>query len=196
MSGLPWNDLGPVAIFLPLLWAVLAVLTILWIALPFAVFGTKRRLDRIIDLLENPVPPPAPAAGSGAWTAAGRIFDALRRGLLGTRSDVTEEDLRPGRVSLFVGWETRRVKLADLRVRGDVVEVELDLGELAVRAPQLRPEAALARLESETARQPGLRILSTPERSRVVLQAGPEAEGRTRDLTALLKSQILDLLPS
>ncbi|HJM41802.1 MAG TPA: hypothetical protein QF870_00580 [Nitrospinota bacterium] len=52
MTGFSGYELGPIVIFLPLFWAVLAVLVILWFTLPFAVFGIKRRLDRMIDLLE------------------------------------------------------------------------------------------------------------------------------------------------
>ncbi|MBF6616529.1 MAG: hypothetical protein ITG07_07375 [Candidimonas sp.] len=38
----------------PVIVALIALLiTILWIALPFAVFGIKSRLDRIIQLLEQ-----------------------------------------------------------------------------------------------------------------------------------------------
>ena len=34
------------------LWAFLFVLAVLWFLLPFAVFGSKRRLDRIVDELQ------------------------------------------------------------------------------------------------------------------------------------------------
>ena len=53
MTGHSLFDAGPVTIFLPLFWAMLAVCIVLWIALPFGVFGVKKRLDRIIGLLEN-----------------------------------------------------------------------------------------------------------------------------------------------
>lgn len=36
-----------------LVWLLGVLLLILWIALPFAVFGIKKRLDRIIKLLEQ-----------------------------------------------------------------------------------------------------------------------------------------------
>lgn len=34
------------------LWAFLFVLAVLWFLLPFAVFGSKRRLDKIVDELQ------------------------------------------------------------------------------------------------------------------------------------------------
>ncbi len=200
MTGFSWDDLGPISIFLPLLWAVFAVLTVLWIALPFAVFGVKRRLERIIDLLEAAGSPAAPTPGTPSEAAptrtAERMFATVRRELIQTRTDISEESHIPGRARLFLDSGGRRIALAEVRLRGDIVEVEMDLGGLAAQAPVLRPQGVLTRLEGELAGQAGLRVLAGRERQRAVIQIGHEAETRIRDLVALLKSQILDVFPS
>jgi hypothetical protein len=46
------------------------------------------------------------------------------------------------------------------------------------------------------ARETGIRLLTGPKRHRAVIQIDPEGEARVRELAALLKTQILDVLPS
>lgn len=36
-----------------LAWLLMVILTVVWIVLPFAVFGIKRRLDKIIEVLND-----------------------------------------------------------------------------------------------------------------------------------------------
>ncbi|MFQ5912527.1 MAG: hypothetical protein ACE5JS_05045 [Nitrospinota bacterium] len=192
MTDMFWDGLGPVAIFLPLLWAALAVLTVLWIALPFAVFGIKRRIDHLIELLENP----AASASLRAGAATGRIFTTLRQEVLRVWPGLREESREPGWVSLFVDSGAGRTSLAEVRVRGDIVDLELDLEALAAYCPVLRVPVVLARLETGLPQRPGLRALISQGRGRLVIQVGPEGEGHIPELAALIKEQIVDVLPS
>ena len=180
-------ELGPIVIFLPLLWAVLAVLVVLWFTLPFAVFGIKRRLDRMIGLLE------AQEGAAHPTRAAARIFEAVRRELIQARADVSEEGRVPGRASFVLASGARRIGWAELSLRGDRVELELDLEGLA---PALRGDAALARIQAALTREPGVRLLTGQKRHQAMIQIEPEGEARVRELAALLKTQILDVLPS
>ena len=196
MTGFSGYELGPIVIFLPLLWAVLAVLVVLWFTLPFAVFGIKRRLDRMIDLLEaqgrsgGAEHPTRTEAPSGA---AARIFEEVRRELIQARADVSEEGRVPGRTSFVWTSGARRIEWAELSLRGDRVELELDLEGLA---PALRGDDALARIQAALAREPGIRLLTGQKRHQATVQIEPEGEARVRELTALLKTRILDVLPS
>ena len=189
MTG--FSELGPIVIFLPLFWAVLAVLVVLWFTLPFAVFGIKRRLDRMIGLLEA-----QEGEGGGAahpTRAAARIFEAVRRELIQARTDISEEGRVPGRASFVLTSGARRIGWAELSLRGDRVELELDLEGLA---PALRGDDALARIQAALTREPGIRLLTGQKRHQAMIQIEPEGEARVRELAALLKTQILDVLPS
>ncbi len=207
MSGFSGYELGPIVIFLPLFWAVLAVLVILWFTLPFAVFGIKRRLDRMIDLLEaqggggergteHPTRATADPSAAGSSGAAARIFGEVRRELIQARADISEDRPISGRASFSVASGARLLGWAELSLRGDRVELELDLEGLSAYAPTLRGDAALTRIQADLAREPGIRLLTGPERHRAVIQIEPEGEARVRELAALLKTQILDVLPS
>jgi len=59
------------------------VLTVLWIALPFAVFGIKKRLDRMLIVLEEirdrPLPGPRPGDDIQIPDSAKDIFSSSRR---------------------------------------------------------------------------------------------------------------------
>ncbi len=197
MTGFSGYELGPIVIFLPLLWAVLAVLVVLWFTLPFAVFGIKRRLDRMIDLLEaqgerarGAEHPTRAEAPSGA---AARIFEEIRRELIQARADISEEGRVPGRASFVLTSGARRIEWAELSLRGDRVELVLDLEGLA---PALRGDDTLARIQAALAREPGIRLLTGQKRHQATVQIEPEGEARVRELTALLKTRILDVLPS
>ena len=202
MTG--FSELGPIVIFLPLFWAVLAVLVLLWFTLPFAVFGIKRRLDRMIDLLEaqgqggaeHPTRAAADPSAAGSSGAAARIFGEVRRELIQARADISEDRPISGRASFSVASGARLLGWAELSLRGDRVELELDLEGLSAYAPTLRGDAALTRIQADLAREPGIRLLTGPERHRAVIQIEPEGEARVRELAALLKTQILDVLPS
>jgi hypothetical protein len=196
MTGFSGYELGPIVIFLPLFWAVLAVLVVLWFTLPFAVFGIKRRLDRMIDLLEaqgRSGGAEHPNRSTDPSGAAARIFEEVRRELIQARADVSEEGRVPGRASFFLTSGARRIGWAELNLRGDRVELELDLEGLA---PALRGDDALARIQAALARKPGIRLLTGQKRHQATVQIEPEGETRVRELAALLKTRILDVLPS
>jgi hypothetical protein len=202
MAEFALEGLGPVVIILPLLWATVAVLIVLWIALPFAVFGIKRRLDRLIDLMEErgtTAPPPVLSAGNTFLqqkrSSLDGVSSALRRELHRIRGDLTEESLTPGLVYFYLGSDAFRLKWAEIRHKGEHVDLEIDLGSLSRRFPALNQEAALAKLEEELAGSADFRFLTVLAGQRAVIQISPGTEARIPRLGAILKTEILDKLP-
>lgn len=190
-----WGSwLGPLTIFGPLAFGVALALLVLWACLPFAVFGTKGRLNHVIALLERI----AFRGGSAASREAparplGDLFQRLRQELLQSDRGLAEEALRPGEVELLRRGGGGREKVAGMRVAEDVIEISLDLPDLAPRTPALRPEDLRERLAAALAGRPGLRALLSPDLTQLIIQVRPEADvGEVRDL---LRSQVFGFQP-
>ena len=181
------NWLGPFTLFGPLVFGVTLALLILWAALPFAIFGTKSRLNHLIALLERI----ASREGDGG-RALGSLFQKLRHELLQSDTRLVEEALKPGEVDLLLGGKGQR-KVAGVRVAADVVEVSLNLSDLASPTSAQSPDDLRERVAGAFVGRPGLRALLSPDLSQLIIQVRPEADvGEVRDL---LRSHVFGFQP-
>ena len=198
MTGHSLFDAGPVTIFLPLFWAMLAVCVVLWIALPFGVFGVKKRLDRIIGLLENQRQGAPRSEGSGepSGTPGSGTFESLRRELTRLRQDISVQSLAGGRADLWLTSSLRRIRIAEIRQRERGVELELNLNRLSASAASLRPESSLARIDEQLSGQSGIRVLSDRKGYSLVVRVDSEGEAAIPVLASVLQSEILNILPA
>ncbi len=191
-------DAGPITIFLPLVWAILVVWVVLWVALPFGVFGVKRRLDRIIDLLEDPWQgaPRSERSGEQPGAPGSGTFESLRRELTRTRQDISVQSLAAGRADLWLTSSLRRIRIAEIRQQEGDVELELNLNRLSASAASLHSESALARIEERLSGHPGIRVLSDRKGDSLVVRIDSEGEAAIPVLASVLQSEILNTLPA
>ena len=198
MTGYSSFDAGPITIFLPLVWAILAVWVVLWIALPFGVFGVKKRLDRIIGLLEDQWQgaPRSERSGEPSGTPGSGTFESLRRELTRLRQDISVQRLAAGRADLWLTSSLRRIRIAEIRQREGGVELELNLNRLSASAASLRPESVLARIDEQLSGQSGIRVFSDRKGYSLVVRIDSEGEAAIPILASVLQSEILNILPA
>jgi hypothetical protein len=187
------NWLGPFTLFGPLVFGVTLALLILWAALPFAIFGTKSRLNHLIALLERVASRDGVAAAKGdGGGALGNLFQKLRHELLQSDTHLVEEALKPGEVDLLLGGKGQR-KVAGVRVAADVVEVSLNLSDLASPTSAQSPDDLRECVAGAFVGRPGLRVLFSPDLAQLIIQVRPEANvGEVRDL---LRSHVFGFHP-
>ncbi len=187
------NWLGPFTLFGPLVFGGTLALLILWATLPFAIFGTKSRLNHVIALLERIASRNGAATSEGDGGAAlGSLFQKLRHELLQSDTRLVEEALRPGEVDLLLSGKGQK-KVAGVRVAADVVEVSLNLSDLASPTSVQSPEDLRERIAGAFVGRQGLRALLSPDLAQLVIQVRPEADvGEVRDL---LRSHVFGFHP-
>ena len=198
MTSYSLFDAGPITIFFPLFWVILVVWILLWIALPFGVFGVKKRLDRVIDLLEDQqrsaslILPSEEQSG----TLGGGAFENLLRKLPRIRHDFSVDRPSAGRADLWLTSGLQRIRIAEIRERPGGLELELSLDRLFAGASSFRSENLLALIEERLSDRPGIRILSDRKGDTLMIQIDSGGETMITDLMLVLQSEVFDLLPN
>lgn len=198
MTSYSFFDAGPITIFYPLFWVILVVCILLWIALPFGVFGVKKRLDRIISLLEDQQQSTSLAQTFEEQTGTlGRgPFEDLLRKLTRIRHDFSVDRPSAGRADLWLTSGLQRVRIAKIQERPGGLELELNLDRMFTGTSSFRPEGILTLIGERLSDRPEIRILSDRKGGTLMVQVDSDGETMITDLVLVLQSEVFDLLPN
>ncbi len=200
--------LGPLILLLGLL---LLALFVFWCLIPFALFGIRRRLDRIARTLEEMR---NEARGGGAGAVLGRAGAALgrREGEEGRAAQSLFAELRelfrglsPGLREEVVDSQTSEFILslgegsspfARLSLEGGGVEISFHLKSLARNFPTFEGEEFENSLWAHLHEKYGFSARRPPDGSELILHLEPPHRSGLEPLSSILREKILDRLPS